>query len=195
MKYCPVCKRRFDEAWLSFCSDDGTPLIQELTPPADPNWNPALPRPKVKKREQRETEGPPPRPAPSRWLDRARRATADATGSVDAAPASSADDAVPSKQDTAKPGIGAGVYDYGHPRVLYVRMFRSASGHGGACVGSGCALANQEVARKVRRKTVRHRRRGYRRDQRLFFPHFPPLDNSQHLPSLIRQRWFRIHCD
>src|ERR1051325_10926898 len=46
MKYCPQCKRQFDEPWLSFCSDDGTPLIQELTPPRDPNWDPSIREPK-----------------------------------------------------------------------------------------------------------------------------------------------------
>jgi hypothetical protein len=56
MKYCPVCKRRFDEPWLSFCSDDGTPLIQELTPPADPNWNPQIREPKVKTLDEEQTQ-------------------------------------------------------------------------------------------------------------------------------------------
>ena len=56
MKYCPQCKRRFDEPWLSFCSDDGTPLIQELTPPADPNWDPQIREPKVKTPDEQETQ-------------------------------------------------------------------------------------------------------------------------------------------
>ena len=60
MKYCPLCKRQFNEAWLSFCSDDGTPLIQELTPPADPNWNPKIREPKVETREEE----------PTQWLPR-----------------------------------------------------------------------------------------------------------------------------
>ncbi len=47
MKYCPQCKRQFTEAWLSFCADDGTPLIQELEPPRDPNWDPRIREPKV----------------------------------------------------------------------------------------------------------------------------------------------------
>src|ERR1051326_7196845 len=45
MKYCPQCKRQFEEPWLSFCSDDGTPLIQDLTPPKDPNWDPTIREP------------------------------------------------------------------------------------------------------------------------------------------------------
>ncbi|HKG48010.1 MAG TPA: DUF4190 domain-containing protein [Pyrinomonadaceae bacterium] len=56
MKYCPVCKRKFDEPWLSFCSDDGTPLIQELTPSADPNWDPRIREPKVKTPDEQETK-------------------------------------------------------------------------------------------------------------------------------------------
>src|SRR4026208_2020276 len=64
MKYCPLCKRRFDEAWLSFCSDDGTPLIQELTPPADPNWNPQIRETKVKTPDEERTQWLPPRETP-----------------------------------------------------------------------------------------------------------------------------------
>lgn len=56
MKYCPECKRRFDEPWLSFCSDDGTPLIQELTPPSDPNFDPRIREPKVKTPDEQETQ-------------------------------------------------------------------------------------------------------------------------------------------
>ena len=69
MKYCPVCKRRFDEAWLSFCSDDGTPLIQELTPPADPNWDPRIREPKVKTQDEQETQWlPRDPPLPGGWI-------------------------------------------------------------------------------------------------------------------------------
>ena len=56
MKYCPLCKKRYDEPWLSFCSDDGTPLIQELTPPADPNWNPRIREPKFKTPDEETTQ-------------------------------------------------------------------------------------------------------------------------------------------
>src|SRR5678815_1981607 len=69
MKYCPVCKRRFDEAWLSFCSDDGTPLIQELTPPADPNWDPRIRELKVKTQDEQETQWLPREPPlPGGWI-------------------------------------------------------------------------------------------------------------------------------
>jgi len=46
MKYCPQCDRRFSEAWITFCTDDGSLLRDELTPPADPNWDPRI-RPTV----------------------------------------------------------------------------------------------------------------------------------------------------
>ena len=69
MKYCPLCKRRFDEAWLSFCSDDGTPLIQELTPPADPNWDPRIREPKVTTQDEQETQWLPREPPlPGGWI-------------------------------------------------------------------------------------------------------------------------------
>jgi hypothetical protein len=70
MKYCPLCKRRFDEPWLSFCSDDGTPLIQELTPSADPNWNSQIREPKVKTPDEEPTQWLPPResPLPGGWI-------------------------------------------------------------------------------------------------------------------------------
>jgi uncharacterized protein DUF4190 len=69
MKYCPQCQRRFDEAWLSFCSDDGTPLIQELTPPADPNWNPKIRGPQVQTPDEQETQWLPKEPPlPGAWI-------------------------------------------------------------------------------------------------------------------------------
>lgn len=69
MKYCPQCQRRFTEAWLSFCSDDGTPLIQELTPPADPNWNPRIRGPQVQTPDEQETQWlPKDPPLPGSWI-------------------------------------------------------------------------------------------------------------------------------
>ena len=67
MKYCPQCNRRFTESWLSFCSDDGTPLVPELTPPADPNWDPKIREPQVKNASEQETQWLPP-PAPGGWI-------------------------------------------------------------------------------------------------------------------------------
>lgn len=67
MKYCPQCNKRFTESWLSFCSDDGTPLVPELTPPADPNWNPKIRETQVKTASEQETQWLPP-PAPGGWI-------------------------------------------------------------------------------------------------------------------------------
>jgi Domain of unknown function (DUF4190) len=69
MKYCPQCNRRFTESWLSFCSDDGTPLFQELTPPEDPNWDPKIREPQVKTASEQETQWLPREPpAPGGWI-------------------------------------------------------------------------------------------------------------------------------
>jgi len=73
MKYCPQCKRQFDEPWLSFCSDDGTPLIQELTPARDPNWDPSIREPKretkVEDRSEQQTQWlPRDQPMPGAWI-------------------------------------------------------------------------------------------------------------------------------
>ena len=58
MKYCPQCNRRFSEAWLTFCTDDGSILRDELTPPADPNWDPRV----------RPTQYDDPSESPTQWL-------------------------------------------------------------------------------------------------------------------------------
>lgn len=42
MKYCPECNQRYSEVWLTFCTADGSLLREELTPPADPNWDPRV---------------------------------------------------------------------------------------------------------------------------------------------------------
>lgn len=61
MKYCPQCNRQYTEPWLTFCSDDGTMLVEELSPPADPNWNPVIREPTYK---------PPPSEQQTQWLPR-----------------------------------------------------------------------------------------------------------------------------
>lgn len=69
MKYCPQCKRQFTEPWLSFCSDDGTTLIEDLTPAADPNWDPKIRGPKVKSPSEQETQWLPRQPPmPGGWV-------------------------------------------------------------------------------------------------------------------------------
>jgi hypothetical protein len=68
MKYCPQCNKQFTEPWLSFCSDDGTPLIEQLTPPADPNWDPKIRETKVKDPSEQETQWFPREPPIGGWI-------------------------------------------------------------------------------------------------------------------------------
>ena len=69
MKYCPQCKRQFTETWLAFCSDDGTPLIEDLSPPQDPNWDPKIREPGVDTASEQETQWLPRQPpAPGGWI-------------------------------------------------------------------------------------------------------------------------------
>jgi hypothetical protein len=69
MKYCPQCNRQYNEPWLTFCSDDGTMLIEELSPPVDPNWNPIIREPKVDTRSEQETQWLPRQPPmPGGWV-------------------------------------------------------------------------------------------------------------------------------
>ena len=68
MKYCPQCYKQFTESWLIFCSDDGAPLITDLSPPANPNWDPRIREPQVKSPpSEQETQWLPP-PAPGGWI-------------------------------------------------------------------------------------------------------------------------------
>lgn len=67
MKYCPQCNRQFTEVWLSFCPDDGTPLVHELTPPRDPNWDPTI-RPVETPSEQETQWLPREPPVPGGWV-------------------------------------------------------------------------------------------------------------------------------
>ncbi|MEN3326722.1 MAG: hypothetical protein V7638_1529 [Acidobacteriota bacterium] len=69
MKYCPQCNRQYTETWLTFCSNDGTMLIEELSPPVDPNWNPVIREPKVDARSEQETQWLPREPPmPGGWV-------------------------------------------------------------------------------------------------------------------------------
>lgn len=69
MKYCPQCKRQYTEEWLAFCSDDGTPLIEDLTPAKDPNWDPKIREPKVDTASEQETQWlPRDAPMPGAWV-------------------------------------------------------------------------------------------------------------------------------
>jgi len=69
MKYCPQCKRQFTETWLAFCSDDGTPLIEDLSPAQDPNWDPQIRQTKTDTASEQETQWLPRQPpAPGGWI-------------------------------------------------------------------------------------------------------------------------------
>jgi hypothetical protein len=61
MKYCPQCNRQYNEVWLTFCADDGSLLIEELSPPVDPNWDPKIREPNVTTASEQETQWLPPR--------------------------------------------------------------------------------------------------------------------------------------
>ena len=60
MKYCPQCNKEYAEAWLTFCTDDGSILREDLTPAADPNWDPRI----------RETKYDDPSESATQWLPR-----------------------------------------------------------------------------------------------------------------------------
>jgi hypothetical protein len=69
MKFCPQCNRQYTEAWLTFCSDDGTMLIEELSPPVDPNWDPVIREPRVETPSEMETQWlPREAPMPPAWV-------------------------------------------------------------------------------------------------------------------------------
>ena len=69
MKYCPQCNRQYTEPWLTFCSEDGSMLIEELTPPLDPNWNPHIRGTEVKDPSEMETQWLPNDPSmPPAWV-------------------------------------------------------------------------------------------------------------------------------
>ena len=69
MKNCPQCNRQYTEVWLSFCPDDGTPLVHELTPSRDPNWDPNIRPTKVEIPSEQETQWlPRDPPIPGGWV-------------------------------------------------------------------------------------------------------------------------------
>lgn len=74
MKYCPQCRKQYTEAWVSFCSDDGTTLIEEFSPPPDPNWDPRIRPTQVESPSEQATQwlppqtASPPSPSPRAWV-------------------------------------------------------------------------------------------------------------------------------
>lgn len=65
MKYCPQCNRQYSEAWLTFCTDDGSLLRDDLTPAADPNWDPRIRETKFDDPSERATQWLPPQDHPT----------------------------------------------------------------------------------------------------------------------------------
>ena len=70
MKYCPQCNRQYSEAWLTFCTDDGSLLREDLSPPADPNWDPRIRETKFDDPSEKATQWLPPqeRPVAGGWV-------------------------------------------------------------------------------------------------------------------------------
>ena len=60
MKYCPQCNKQYSEQWLTFCTNDGSLLREDLTPASDPNWDPRI----------RETQFDDPSEQSTQWLPR-----------------------------------------------------------------------------------------------------------------------------
>lgn len=69
MKYCPQCNRQYSEAWLTFCTNDGSLLREDLSPPSDPNWDPRIRETKVDDPSEHETQWLPRNTPPaSGWM-------------------------------------------------------------------------------------------------------------------------------
>ena len=96
MKYCPQCNRRFSEAWLTFCTDDGSLLRDELTPPADPNWDPRVRPTQYDDPSESPTQWLPPETTPGGWMETGERAPVDRPWQAPPPP----------PQPHAKPGSG-----------------------------------------------------------------------------------------
>lgn len=56
MKYCPQCNRKYSEEWLTFCTVDGSLLREDLSPPADPNWDPQIRGAKFEEPSEQQTQ-------------------------------------------------------------------------------------------------------------------------------------------
>jgi hypothetical protein len=81
MKRCPICNREFTDEWLTFCTQDGTSLVEmepSATEPPPTLWRPPMP-PSVSPMEQPTLDMPgryspppapfsPPQPLQSGWL-------------------------------------------------------------------------------------------------------------------------------
>jgi hypothetical protein len=68
MKYCPQCRKQYTDVWITFCSDDGSILIEDFSPAADPNWDPRI-RPETQNPSEQQTQWmPPPSTGPGGWV-------------------------------------------------------------------------------------------------------------------------------
>jgi len=69
MKYCPQCNKQYPDAWSTFCTEDGALLREEITPPADPNWDPRIRGPQTDVASEQPTQWlPKDPPAPGAWI-------------------------------------------------------------------------------------------------------------------------------
>ena len=74
MKYCPQCNTQYTEAWLTFCTQDGSLLREDLAPPADPNWDPRIRPTTYDDPSEQSTQWLPRDPSPgSGWMAPAER--------------------------------------------------------------------------------------------------------------------------
>src|SRR5687768_12194064 len=68
MKYCPQCNRQYHDG-STFCTDDGSLLREELSPPRDPNWDPRVRGPQTDAASEQPTQWlPRDPPAPGAWV-------------------------------------------------------------------------------------------------------------------------------
>jgi len=69
MKYCPQCNRQYPDAWITFCTDDGALLQDELSPSGDPNWDPRIRGPQTDVASEQQTQWLPRDPPTARaWI-------------------------------------------------------------------------------------------------------------------------------
>jgi len=74
MKYCPQCNRQYHDG-STFCTDDGSLLREELSPPRDPNWDPRIRGPQTDAASEQPTQWlPRDPPAPGAWVPPDERA-------------------------------------------------------------------------------------------------------------------------
>jgi hypothetical protein len=70
MKRCPNCNQTFEEDWLSFCTQDGTTLVEESTASSEPPPTMMAPPPNLALPNEQASWNPPASdvaPSPPRW--------------------------------------------------------------------------------------------------------------------------------